>query len=626
VAPSRARQRVFVLLAVSIPVLTFGAVEGSLRAMHYKGDLSLFVPVQFLKRTHAQGKYAATNERFAARYFVNVRTPPTPPSDLFFLSKPTNGFRVFVLGESSAAGFPYGYNGTFSRVLQDALQDVLPSSTVEVVNLGVAAVTSYTLYDEVDEILAQQPDAVLIYAGHNEFYGALGAGSTETLGAVPAVVRTYLRLQRLKTVLLTRDLAAGLARRLGPRTGSARDSSRSLMQQLVREELIPLDSPTYRRGREQFRDNLRAILKRFRDAGVPAFVGSLTSNLRDQPPFRSVATPKLPAADRVFGEAWEALGRGDPAAARSLFEDARDLDALRFRAPGEFNAIIRTVTRETGAHYVPVDEAFRAVSNDGIPGSKLFWEHVHPNQTGYHLMGKVFFEAIKQVRFLGRAADTTRLRNWRTYYDRMELTEFDRRFAWHEIRSLTTSWPFVERQDPSGHPRDYRPLDAADSLAFEAVNRRSTTWPWAKFALAGYYRSRGQLQLALAEYRGLMREQPENAVMRVYAADVLLRLHHLDRARDLLERAYAMEPSGPTCYALGALELKTKRYVRAIQLLEQSQQFHPDNPPALLALSRAYVAVRDVRRARAYADRLSLVSPGFPGLAEWRARLATLPD
>ena len=158
-------------MAVALPVLAFGAVEGSLRAIHYGGDLRLFVP-----RPDLEGKYAAVNNQFAARYFVNVSMLPTPPSDRFLLSKPAHGFRVFVLGESSAAGFPYGYNGTFSRVLQDALQDVMPGDTVEVVNLGVAAINSYALRDEVDEILARQPDAVLIYAGHNEFYGALGAG------------------------------------------------------------------------------------------------------------------------------------------------------------------------------------------------------------------------------------------------------------------------------------------------------------------------------------------------------------------------------------------------------------------------------------------------------------------
>lgn len=616
------RQHLFLLLALTLPLAILGALEGGLRLAHYKGDLSLFIRVPFL-----DGRYAAANDRFPARYFVNVRAVPSPPVDLFLRSKPTHGFRIFVLGESSAAGFPYGYNGTFSRVLKDALQDVLPSDTVEVVNLGIAAVTSYTLYDEVGEVLAQQPDAVVIYAGHNEFYGALGAGSTETLGAYPGLVRAYLRLQRLKIVLLAREVATRLAGWLGAITGSARPAaSRSLMQQLVREERIPLDGPTYRRGVRQFHDNLRSILRRFQEAGVPVFIGSLTSNLRDQPPFRSVATPRAPAADDVFAEARQVLAAGDHARARTLFERARDLDALRFRAPAEFNTIIRELARQTGAHYVPVDEAFTAASPDGIPGSELFWEHLHPNQTGYHLIGKVFYEAIAQAKFLGRAANPGLLRSWPQYYDRMEITEFDRRYAWHQIQLLITTWPFVSGNDPAGYPESYRPRDVTDSAAFAVINQQSGTWPWAKFNLAGYHKSRGELERALAEYRGLIRDQPENAAMRVYAADIFQQLRDDEHAGELLERAYALERTAVTCYALGMFELRKERYDRAVSLLEQSLQYRPDHPPVLLGLSRAYAMKRDLRRARAYADRLASVSPGFAGLAEWQAQLAALAD
>jgi lysophospholipase L1-like esterase len=620
VAISSSRQRVFALLAVLIPLVVFAALELGLRAARYKGDLSLFV-----HPPNVAPKYLGVNQRVAARYFVRVHALPTPPGDLFLRSKPAHGFRVFVLGESSAAGFPYGYNGTFSRVLHDALQDVMPGDTVEVVNLGISATTSYALYDQLDEILDQKPDAVVIYAGHNEFYGALGAGSTETVGAWPAFVRTYLRLQRLKTVLLAREVATGLGRRLGALAGASADTTRSLMQQMVREELIPIDSPTYHRGAEQFRDNLRAILRRLSAAHVPVFVGSLTSNLRDQPPFRSVSTATRPPADSVFREARRAQERGSRTEARRLFEQARDLDALRFRAPSEFNAIIRTVARETGAHYVPIDEAFAAAAPDGVPGSELFWEHLHPNQKGYHLMGRVFFEALGRSRFLGRTVDSTRLRSWPAYLAGMELTEFDQRFAWHQIRSVMTSWPFVAHEDPSGYPRNYRPTSAADSAAFDVVILHRAAWPLAKFNLAAYYRSRGELQLAFAEYRGLMRDQPENATVPVYAADVFMQVSDFGPARQLLERAYAIEPSAFTCFALGHLEVETKHPQRAVQLLEQAQQFTPDVPVVLFDLSRAYALAHDLDRARGYADRLAAVKSDFPGLDIWRASLAEPP-
>ena len=82
---------------------------------------------------------------------------------------------------------------------------MLPGRLVEMVNLGTSAVNSYTLYDQIPEILEQKPDAIFIYTGHNEFYGALGVGSSEQFGAYPGFVRTCLKMQRLKTFMLVRD-------------------------------------------------------------------------------------------------------------------------------------------------------------------------------------------------------------------------------------------------------------------------------------------------------------------------------------------------------------------------------------------------------------------------------------
>jgi predicted Zn-dependent protease len=123
-----------------------------------------------------------------------------------------------------------------------------------------------------------------------------------------------------------------------------------------------------------------------------------------------------------------------------------------------------------------------------------------------------------------------------------------------------------------------------------------------------------------------MRDQPENATIRLYAADIYQRLRDPRRAGELLERAYALQPSAQTSTALGTFELQAARYDRAISLLLRSLEYQPDNPPVLFSLSHAYLLAHDPARARVYADRLALVSPGFPGLEEWQAELAALPD
>ena len=52
---------------------------------------------------------------------------------------------------------------------------------------------------------SQEPDAVLIYAGHNEYYGALGVGSTESLGRgafdLAALRAALLAVQELMSAL-----------------------------------------------------------------------------------------------------------------------------------------------------------------------------------------------------------------------------------------------------------------------------------------------------------------------------------------------------------------------------------------------------------------------------------------
>ena len=66
-------------------------------------------------------------------------------------------------------------NLTSARFLEAWLQELLPERKVEVVNLGVAAVASFPVRKLAEQALDQlQPDLLLLYGGHNEFYGALG--------------------------------------------------------------------------------------------------------------------------------------------------------------------------------------------------------------------------------------------------------------------------------------------------------------------------------------------------------------------------------------------------------------------------------------------------------------------
>ena len=189
------RARGFAVVALALPFLLFGVIEVATRLLWTDGAMPLFI-----QSPAGNGAWLMANPVVAARWFPGEASPPSPNPEFFRTQKSPNGFRVFVLGESSAQGFPYPRTGSFARLLDAALTDALPGRDVEVITLGIAATNSYAMLDVLPEVLAQHPDAVLYYGGHNEYVGALGAGASIRLSASPALTRFFVRLQHLRSV------------------------------------------------------------------------------------------------------------------------------------------------------------------------------------------------------------------------------------------------------------------------------------------------------------------------------------------------------------------------------------------------------------------------------------------
>ncbi len=403
---TRARYWIFLAITVLSPFLFLGAAELVLRVVWPGGSIPVFVhaPSQL-------GDYLLPNPALGGRYFTRQQHPPSPLVEPFAAHKPNHAFRVFVLGASAAAGFPWPPNGTFSHLIQDVLRDVIPGDSVEVINLAIPATNTYAILDQTDAVIAEHPDAILIYSGHNEYYGALGVGSTESVGSSPGLVRAYLWMERFRTFMALRDGIAKL-RRVFSKPAPGADQAASFMEVVARDQEIRLGGPAYEAGVRQFRGNLERILGKFRAAHVPVFIGSLASNARDMHPFASDANAAPGGADAVYDSARAADMRHDTVDARTLYRRARDLDVVRFRAPSEFNQVIRDVAREQGATYVPINEAFRAESPDSVVGSNLILEHVHPNLAGVALIAHEFLQSLDGAQFAGQIAQLDRMKPW----------------------------------------------------------------------------------------------------------------------------------------------------------------------------------------------------------------------
>ncbi|MGK2935001.1 MAG: GDSL-type esterase/lipase family protein [Gemmatimonadaceae bacterium] len=575
----------------------------------------------FRQATFVPGDYVTANPEVGRRWFAAIDQPPAPPPEPFPREKRGGDFLVFVLGESSAAGFPYPRNAAFSRLLRDVLGDMLPNRRVDVVNLGIAATNSFAILDMAREVAGRRPDAVLIYAGHNEYYGALGAASRVSVPGGTGAVRLYLKLLRLRAVLALRNALVALRARDGAPASDL--EAASLMEILARDRQVPLDGPDYLRGVEQFEANMAGIVRSFARAGVPVLVASLGSNLRDQPPFAAEANSRPGGADSAFAGAHSALGRGDTALARTLFVRACELDVVRFRAPEEFNAVIRRVTAVPGATYVPVAERLASESPAGIAGSGFFLEHVHPNLAGQALIGRAFFDAMLSTGILGAAADTSRMRDWSEYVRGTAVSEFDQRVALHLVRTLTSRWPFVPVTRQTDYRAGYVPIDLLDSLAF-AVSR-GAQWETAKLQLAADYERRLLFDSAAFEYGGLARDAPQFDEPLRLQARALAQAGKQAEADAAMRRAVELRPSARGFAELAVSAMNQRNPSAAIPLFRRSLALDSNQPDVLYQLSLAYGMTRDLPNARATALQLARLSPGYPGLAEWLRTLGLSP-
>ena len=439
-------------------------------------------------------------------------------------------------------------------------------------------------------------------------------GSTESVGSSPGLVRAYLWLERFRTFMLLRDGIAKVRRAFSKRPASEQQAA-SFMEVVAGNQQITLGGPAYEAGVRQFRGNLQRVMAKFRAAHVPVFIASLASNEGGMHPFASPANAGPGGADAVFDSAQAVESRGDTADAERLFVRARDLDVIRFRAPSEFNTVIREVAKEEGATYVPVVEAFRAASPGGIIGHNLILEHLHPNQAGVALIGHEFFDALDSAKFLGRPVQLSRLKPWSSYVAGMDLTPFDRRMVEHTVNTLTTRWPFVPAARDSDYRGTYRPTGPVDSLAFLA----SAGLPWrqAKLDVGRSYEARGFPDSALAEYQGLIREQPIAAPPYELAGHALMEMKDTTRAVAYLERAYAIQPSKYTSVELGEIAAEAKDFQRAVGYLRQAVQMSPGDPQPLYQLSLVLAQMRDLQGARATALQVARIDPNYPGLAGW---------
>jgi tetratricopeptide (TPR) repeat protein len=529
-----AKRRAFIITTLTLPFVLLLFMELVLRVVHFGPDISLFRTEVFNGTT-----YTIMNPGVKSRYFYRMDFNPTTSPNYFLVPKPRGTYRVFCLGASTTVGFPYYYNASFSTALRERLRRIFPQRKIEVINIGMTATNSFTALDFAREAVGYEPDLMILYDGHNEFYGALGVSSREGFGSSRFLSRLYLKLIHVKTFQLLRDAYAAATALFT--AGDRIESSVSMMELLARDRYVELGSKDYIDCLETFRANLAEIRDLCLEQKIPLIVGTQVSNLRGRTPFVSAgflagdpmhrmafqqhlnagfaammdgnvdsALAAFRGAEKMhpghaetvyqIARCLDALGRWREA--EHEYIRARDLDMLRFRASTDFNEALKALDNGALVACADLEQAFRGESPDSLIGKELILEHLHPNVRGHFLIAREIARVMRVRGFLAPSSEWVARDTIadEIHWSQRTVTELDERIARCRTEALVSHWPFNEG---SGRMEAVPQTDTIALLA-DQVAHSLLSWPQAHHEAARYYENRKDTAAVESEYRTIL--------------------------------------------------------------------------------------------------------------------------
>jgi tetratricopeptide (TPR) repeat protein len=296
--------------------------------------------------------------------------PGSKPS-LFAAVKPKDGFRVFVLG-GSIAGLLQSSQGQRGDLAQ-ALQAVLPTKKVEVLNCGMPGYESFREALVEQEILEYSPDLIVFLTGHNE-----------GIASAPIPIWVMKAQERLSRFAAFR----ALVKSLHPESARAVDTA-------ARDAAFARNlAANVRHARE--RGVAVAVVVPPLNAREPVDLGAMPYDADIAPGWLRFLRGDDAGARRSWREAlpsepdgraafvWNIVARSEEnlgllAEARESFDRAAALDRTSI-CGAACHATIRRVAAEQGAHLVEADRMFRALAFPRAPGLETFNDRMHWKQ------------------------------------------------------------------------------------------------------------------------------------------------------------------------------------------------------------------------------------------------------
>ena len=464
-----AKRRLFIVISVLLPLMVLAGIEVLLRWSGFGGYEPIFKEIGETPR----GKLIVSHQAGAREFFfANPARPGFSAQYAFYSPKPADTVRIVLVGGSAIKGFPQTRRFAASAFLKEMLGDVWPERTVEVINLGTTAVASFPVRELLEQALEYEPDLVIVYSGHNEFYGAYGVASINQAGSTPRMLELQYQIRELAIMQALSRFMHYL--------GGAR--APSLMEAMVGQDYVEADSWKREAASNLLYAHVGSMIAMCDQRDVPVLVCTLPTNERDLAPIgsdRAVDDQEAVIAtamssyneepDRVIDELSSVLHQrpdharahfyigkayfvaGDTVQARHHFQRARDLDPMPWRATSALQQSIRRAAQEQGASLCDVEDEFRRHSPGGSIGRELMDDHVHPSLRGQALLARTIVESLT-TRTDALSVSRERydaLPDWQVYTRRLGYNPYDHYAVAHTLRTLF-SIPFMHASNPDG--------------------------------------------------------------------------------------------------------------------------------------------------------------------------------
>ncbi|MBL4942172.1 MAG: hypothetical protein JKY81_10970 [Colwellia sp.] len=588
-----AKQFSFYLILIAIPFVILLLLEFVLRLASFGNEYPLFVDKP--ARKNQATVYLQPNPNVINRYFASEQLAPNVSPDTVYFKKDKNptSFRIFIQGGSTAAGFPYGRWGSLQGMLEQRFKRLYPDKEIEIINTAMAAVNSYTLLDFVDEIIEQQPDLVLIYAGHNEYLGIMGVGSAFAAKGGRLATLMHLKFKNWRLYQLLQKLYVVVFSANTPLS----KTNETLMSQVAKEKEIVFGSDLYQQGIEQFTGNMSLILAKYQTAGIPVVIGNLVSNESGQIPFSSVgkvdwqtyktginktnAAAEIARLNNISDANKKAqhyyqlalnlqlLGREQEA--KQAFVLAKNNDLLRFRAPSEFNTLLENLAKQYQASFVDVQAVFTKNSRHSIIGNKLILEHLHPTIEGYFLLAEAYAQLIVKQNFIDSSVDIYPREKARAD---IPVSIVDELYGDFVISKLVSDFPFTATKNQATTKPT---LPAGRKFEKQALVKRLENGNWLQIQ-----------QTLLVEYQQ-RKELPQAAKIAGAISTALVDNHQ------------ASYIAGQLYQQLQDWQLASYYHKKAVNVLTINRQ--GDKVQYLLALAQDYFLLKDYARSLQVLDK-----------------------